>query len=75
MRLNINLLGPFSVSTRVTPNLKPLNRAIAKERRRERSSRPAASRTDGGSGGSFGLCLLGLTLLIVAILAIGGFQV
>ena len=74
MRLNINL-GPFSVSTRVTPNLKPLKRAIAKERRRERSSRPAARRTDGGSGGSFGMFLLGLTLLIVAILAVGGFRV
>ena len=87
MRLNINLPGPFSVSTRVTPNLKPLGRAIAKERQRERtrssrgccqhsSPRPVArpqDRTLTDSGTSGGTVALWLLGLTLVILAILGF--
>ena len=85
MRLNIHLPGPFSVSTRLTPKVKPPRRAARRCDCRGRASQPARTanprpqdRTlaDGGtSGGMVTLWLLGLTLVILAILGFGGFRV
>ena len=84
MRLNINLPGPFSVSTRLTPKIKPPRRAARRCDCRGGASqpvRPANPRpqdrtlTDNGSGGGVGMVLLVLTLVILAILGFGGFRV